>query len=286
MPPRSERRPPTHGDEPLYSIGAVARMLEVPQSTLRGWEKRYRLVEPGRSRGSHRLYSRNEVEKLRFVKANVLAGVSPADAHRLLANRAAGPQAAPEPEGENFQEAEASVTAGGARIPIHAHYPTFYSTDQGRLRMTLPFLREGLRLGQPCLLAASGQVLDAYARALNEAEGIDFDKATATGALVVVDGPGTTVEEGLAFWEQRIWRALDDGATVIRLVGEMACERAFFSSEEEMMRYELAYNGIAKRFPTVSLCQYDVREFRGEIVFDAFKAHPDVYDQQVGIFLS
>ena len=137
---------------------------------------------------------------------------------------------------------------------------------------------------QTCALPIS--VLDAYATALTEDEGIDFEKATATGALAVVDGPGTTVEEGLAFWERRLWKAVDDGAEVIRLVGEMACEREFFASEAEMMRYELAFNGIAKRFPTVSLCQYDVREFRGEIVFDAFKAHPDVYDQQVGIFLS
>jgi DNA-binding transcriptional MerR regulator len=72
-------------DEPIYSIGAVARMLEVPASTLRAWEERYSLVTPGRSDGSHRLYSRAQVEQLRFIKSRIDSGMSAADAHRLLA---------------------------------------------------------------------------------------------------------------------------------------------------------------------------------------------------------
>jgi hypothetical protein len=48
----------------------------------------------------------------------------------------------------------------------------------------------------------------------------------------------------------------------------------------------VAYNGLAKRFPTVTLCQYDVRTFTGEVVYEAFKAHPDVYGMRAGTFLS
>lgn len=81
-----------HEDQAVYSIGAVARMLEVPASTLRGWEERYGVVTPDRSHGSQRLYSRNEVEQLRFIKAQIEAGNSAADAHRLLSQHlAVGP---------------------------------------------------------------------------------------------------------------------------------------------------------------------------------------------------
>ena len=72
---------------PLYSIGAVARMLDVPAATLRTWEERYGLPLPERSPGGHRLYSRDQVEQLRFVKAKLGEGMAPADAHRLLAER-------------------------------------------------------------------------------------------------------------------------------------------------------------------------------------------------------
>ena len=44
---------------PVYSIGAVARMLDVPASTLRAWEERYAMITPAQSEGSKRLYSRS-----------------------------------------------------------------------------------------------------------------------------------------------------------------------------------------------------------------------------------
>jgi len=72
-------------DEPaIYSIGAVARMLDIPTSTLRGWEERYGVVKPNRSPGSQRLYSRSQVEQLKFIKAQLADGNSAADAHRVL----------------------------------------------------------------------------------------------------------------------------------------------------------------------------------------------------------
>ncbi|TMD48116.1 MAG: MerR family transcriptional regulator [Chloroflexi bacterium] len=72
------------GEQPVYSIGAVAHMLEVPASTLRAWEERYGVVVPTRSGGSQRLYSRNQLELLRFVKRKIDSGMSAADAHRVL----------------------------------------------------------------------------------------------------------------------------------------------------------------------------------------------------------
>jgi CheY-like chemotaxis protein len=76
---------------PVYSIGAVARMLGVEPATLRGWEDRYQVVIPARSQGSHRLYSRDQVEQLRFVQRSMGDGSSAADAHRLLAEQLGGP---------------------------------------------------------------------------------------------------------------------------------------------------------------------------------------------------
>jgi DNA-binding transcriptional MerR regulator len=79
-----------------YSIGAVARMVRVPPATLRTWEERYGVVQPVRSGGGHRLYSRMDVERLRFVADRVREGISPGDAHRMLAGVSGNlPTAAP-----------------------------------------------------------------------------------------------------------------------------------------------------------------------------------------------
>jgi len=86
---------------PLFSIGAVARMLDLSAATIRTWETRYGDVVPQRSEGGQRLYSRDHVEQLRFVKEQVAAGRRPGEAHRLLAERVA--------RGESF---------GGTRLKI------------------------------------------------------------------------------------------------------------------------------------------------------------------------
>jgi DNA-binding transcriptional MerR regulator len=74
---------------PLFSIGAVGRMLELAAATIRTWETRYDLVVPQRSQGGQRLYSRDQVDQLRFIRDEVAAGRRPGEAHRLLRERIA-----------------------------------------------------------------------------------------------------------------------------------------------------------------------------------------------------
>jgi len=88
-----------HGTaQPVFSISAVARMVGVPVATIRTWESRYRQVVPERNASGHRLYDRDQVEQLRFVRARVAEGLHAADAHRLLAEWLdGGPPPPPEP---------------------------------------------------------------------------------------------------------------------------------------------------------------------------------------------
>jgi DNA-binding transcriptional MerR regulator len=78
------------GTRGIYSIGAVSRMLGVSQPAIRSWEDRYGLVVADRSEGGRRIYTREQVEQLRFIKERLDEGLAAADAHRLLAERQAG----------------------------------------------------------------------------------------------------------------------------------------------------------------------------------------------------
>jgi CheY-like chemotaxis protein len=78
---------PGPDSRPIYSIGAVSKMVGVPVSTLRTWGERYGVVVPDRSQGGHRLYTREQLEQLRFVIDKMAAGLTPADAHRMLSER-------------------------------------------------------------------------------------------------------------------------------------------------------------------------------------------------------
>ncbi|HTX10447.1 MAG TPA: MerR family transcriptional regulator [Solirubrobacteraceae bacterium] len=78
------------GARGIYSIGAVSRMLGVSQAAIRSWEERYGLIVAERNQGGRRIYTREQLEQLQFVKERLDEGLSAADAHRLLADREAG----------------------------------------------------------------------------------------------------------------------------------------------------------------------------------------------------
>jgi excisionase family DNA binding protein len=179
----------------------------------------------------------------------------------------------------------AAVNVGGTAVPLRTHLAPIYSTDFGGLRLSVPFLADGLRAGQPCFLVAAGKLLDRYTTALTD-ERIDVAAARDSGGLVVIPGPGADVAEAISGWERGFGKALAAGPTVLRVIGEMVCEREVFGSEAAMMAYEEAYELMAKRFPVVTLCQYDAREFDGEIVLRVLKSHPDMFVQHLGGFLN
>ena len=68
----------------LYFISVAARMLGMHPQTLRKYE-RLGLVQPSRTSGSMRLYSREELERLKVIKRLVDdAGINLAGVQRLL----------------------------------------------------------------------------------------------------------------------------------------------------------------------------------------------------------
>jgi transcriptional repressor of dcmA and dcmR len=154
------------------------------------------------------------------------------------------------------------------------------------LRLTVPFLADGLRAGQPCFLEATGDVLERYAHALTEQHNIGFEVARQTGQLAVMPGPGPSPAAAIANWEELFGKALAAGPTILRVVGEMACVRPMFASDADMLAYEEAFDLMARRYPAVTLCQYDAREFSGEVILRALKAHPDMLDLHIGGFLN
>jgi len=58
-------RMPTH--VPLYPMRTVARLTNVEPHRIRFWETRYGLVRPARDESGRRLFTREEVERIRKI---------------------------------------------------------------------------------------------------------------------------------------------------------------------------------------------------------------------------
>jgi DNA-binding transcriptional MerR regulator len=71
---------------PLYNIKAVVQATGISPSTLRAWERRYNIARPQRSDNGYRLYAERDVAIIRWLKAQVDAGMSISQAVVWLSN--------------------------------------------------------------------------------------------------------------------------------------------------------------------------------------------------------
>ncbi len=63
-----EKENPDQLSKKFYRIGDVAILLDLPQSTLRFWEKEFSELRPRRNAGGTRLYTPNDIEQLRIIR--------------------------------------------------------------------------------------------------------------------------------------------------------------------------------------------------------------------------
>jgi excisionase family DNA binding protein len=227
----------------MLNTAEAARFLRVSQASIRRW------ADSGKLRAS-RVGGRRE---RRFNESDLVAFLDPAPAAR-----------------------SDSVGFSGVHVPVPGHLACCYTSDPGGMRLSIPFLTEGLRAGQPCVLVAKGPLLSRYLSALGDA----------AANLSIVEFAGGTAAAAIAEWEGRLAEMVAGGASVIRIVGEMSSEREMFDSEDEMLRYEEAFDLMSRRYPVAVVCQYDVRAFDGVALVRALKAHPDLFNFRIGTFLN
>jgi MerR family transcriptional regulator, light-induced transcriptional regulator len=68
---------------PTYNLKAVVKETGIKPDTLRAWERRYGLPDPGRTAGGHRLYSRRDIDTIKWLIAREAEGLSISNAVEL-----------------------------------------------------------------------------------------------------------------------------------------------------------------------------------------------------------
>jgi excisionase family DNA binding protein len=170
-------------------------------------------------------------------------------------------------------------------VPLGSHLASFYTTDAGRLRLGLPFLRDGLLAGQTVVLRAIPEVREHFFGALQE-EGIDVADAVRLGLLMLFpEGPGLAAEQ-VAKFERALTEATRRRPGPIRVLAEILANLESVGSVAEHLLVEQQLGALCKRFPVVILCPYDVRSLDGVTVLEALKLHADIFGRQVGYWLN
>ena len=82
-------------DQGLYPISAVSTLTGVNSVTLRAWERRYGLIRPNRTDSGHRLYSEDDIERIKLILQLLDEGIAISkvkDALRIVVERETQPR--------------------------------------------------------------------------------------------------------------------------------------------------------------------------------------------------
>lgn len=248
----------------LLNINQAAQLLNVSKVSLRRWTDSGKL-------SCLRVGGKRE---RRFRRGDLDAFLEPQWAVDEPAAGTSSPEA---------QIAEKVIIEG---IPIAegSHLCSLYDSDMGRVKLSVPYLADGLRDGSICYLIASKAAQDHILGDLAEVCG-DLTRHIDRGQLVVSDGEPTS-DAMYDSLERRFVLAVRSGFRSMRLLGDMAWAIDKGMAVDELMEFEMHYNhSLARRYPLVSLCQYDAREFPGTGVHGALKCHGDTFDYPLSRFI-
>ena len=177
------------------------------------------------------------------------------------------------------------VVLEGLAIENGAHLCTIYENDLGRIKLSVPLLADGLRNSALCLLVADADDRAPILERLGAVhETLDAD--IREGRLLISEG-AESAREMIDYLEAEFLNAVSEGRQAIRLVGDMAFSIARGMSLDELTRFENAYShNLARRFPVISLCQYDARRFSGTGILRSLKCHEDTFKYPLARFLN
>ena len=132
-------------DEGTLRIGELSKRSGVSRELLRAWERRYRLLEPARTDGGLRLYSDEDVRRVRAMQAHLQSGLSAAEAARLVRSSEGS---AAEPTGQPALQDAAELRAAldvldaqGAHLVLDRVLGR-YTLETVLVSVVLPYLRD------------------------------------------------------------------------------------------------------------------------------------------------
>jgi len=133
--------------ETVLRIGELSRRSGVSPELLRAWERRYELLRPTRSPGGLRLYSLEDLERVRLMRQHIDGGLAAAEAATLVSRTPVGDAAAETPALSRAgaqQELAAALDAfdePAAQAVIDRQLATT-TLDSFLSEVVLPYLRE------------------------------------------------------------------------------------------------------------------------------------------------
>ncbi|SER84035.1 sensor histidine kinase [Lentzea albida] len=145
------------------------------------------------------------------------------------------------------------------------HETAFYGSDDDFLAHAVPFLEDGLRAGEPSVVACSEWNTALLRAALGDAAVLYRPSANQY----------SRPSESIVAFRDLFREHTEDGARQMRVVGDVP-HPGVGACWDWWARYEAAVNQAYAEFPVWGLCPYDTRTTPAEVLADVVRTHPNI----------
>jgi len=173
------------------------------------------------------------------------------------------------------------IRLAGSTFKDRPHICAFFNSSDEAHQVLLPFIQEGLALGQKALHTIDPLRREEHTRWLTSA-GINV--ASPNKQIEILDWTQSHLRDGrfdrewtLAFWRDCAATAASAGFPLVRFVSQMEWVLTAELSTEELLEYEAAANDtwINSEGPvSPAVCIYDLRRFSADLIIDVMRTHP------------
>ncbi len=133
-------------DETVLRIGELSKRAGVSPELLRAWERRYALLSPTRSTGGLRLYSLDDLERVRLMRQHLDGGLAAAEAAALVSRAPVGEASEAPVAGPSEVQSELAVALDAFDEPaaqaVIDRQLAATTLDVFVSQVVLPYLRE------------------------------------------------------------------------------------------------------------------------------------------------
>jgi hypothetical protein len=163
------------------------------------------------------------------------------------------------------------------------HICSIHESADEQVATAADYLADGLRAGARALYVGESEAAFDRLRAALDGAGIDAAVAEKVGALLLRTHAEAHLQDGafdsermLAFLNEAIEEALEDGFAGLRGCGDMSWLLGDAPGTEQLLEYEAHLTRFFLRTPAAAMCQYDRRRLPPRFVNHALATHPSV----------
>ncbi len=172
------------------------------------------------------------------------------------------------------------IPFAGSELGDSRHVCAFFSNDDEKYRVLLPFIKDGFTCGDKAIHVVNPERRDDHLQRL-AAAGIDLATAERKRQLELRTNTDAYLRDGrfdqdrmLEVFEELASANVREGFPVSRIVCQMDWAAEDRSQIDDLVEFESRVNHVWRRHDDAVICVYDLRRFGGETVVDMMRTHP------------